>query len=93
MLTLNSGICGSLMTLIKMFDDNMQHQMVSQSTFDAGNDYFTRLKQFGRTYLSSAGFEFKSSNKGVQGLLNHAVNDHNRGEVGNVDKFLAFGSS
>ena len=89
MLTLNSGICGSLMTLIKMFGDNSQHDVISQDTFDAGNEYFARLKQFGRTYLNSAGFQFTSASVPVQGLLNDAVNDHNR-DVGKADKFLRF---
>ena len=92
MLTLNSGICGSLMTLIKMFGDNYQHDVISQQTFDAGNEYFSRLKQFGRTYLNSAGFQFTSASTSVQGLLNHAVNDHNR-DVGALDKFLRFTSA
>ncbi len=92
MLTLNSGICGSLMTLIKMFGDNSQHDVISQSTFDAGNEYFSRLKQFGRTYLGSAGFQFTSASVPVQGLLNHAVNDHNR-DVSKIDKFLRFTSA
>ncbi len=89
MLTLNSGICGSLMTLIRMFGDNSQHDLISQATFDAGNEYFARLKQFGRTYLNSAGFQFTSASGPVQGLLNHAVNDHNR-DVSNPEKFLRF---
>lgn len=89
MLTLNSGICGSLMTLIKMFGDNRQHDLISQNTFDAGNEYFTRLKRFGRAYLNNAGFQFTSGTKPVQGLLNHAVNDHSH-DIGKADKFLRF---
>ena len=93
MLTLNSGICGSLMVLLKMFEDSGDR--ITQQTFDAGNDYFTKLKQYGRGYLAGAGFEFKpvdGSDKAVQGILNHAV-QHHTGGTSKLDKVLAFGAS
>ena len=92
MLTFNTGICGSLMVLMRMFDD--ADTMITQETWDTGAEYFTKLKQYGRGYLASAGFEFKpleAGNKSVQGLLNHAV-QHHTSISGKLDKALAFGA-
>jgi len=92
MLTFNTGICGSLMVLMRMFDDT--EAMISQKTWDAGDAYFTKLKQYGRGYLQAAGFEFKAldaSNRPIQGILNHAV-QHHHGHSGKLDKALAFGA-
>jgi hypothetical protein len=84
MLTLNSGICGSLMVMMNMFNDV---GVVRQETFDAGNDYFTRLKEYGRDYFQSAGFEFTAvansaeesdvrTHQYINGILSHAVKHH-----------------
>ena len=92
MLTFNTGICGSLMVLMRMFDD--ADTIITQKTHDTGSAYFTKLKEYGRGYLSAAGFEFKplvAGNKSIQGLLNHAVH-HHTGETSRMDKALAFGA-
>ncbi|MDB5874984.1 MAG: hypothetical protein JWQ07_4426 [Ramlibacter sp.] len=92
MLTFNTGICGSLMVLMRMFDD--ADTMITQATWDTGAEYFTKLKQYGRGYLSGAGFEFKpleAGNKSIQGLLNHAV-QHHTSISSKMDKALAFGA-
>jgi hypothetical protein len=84
MLTLNSGICGSLMTLVNMFNDV---GVIRQETFDTGNEYFTRLKEYGRDYFSAAGFEFLACPSSgddtdtqtrlyISGVLSHAVRHH-----------------
>ncbi|SCU76984.1 conserved hypothetical protein [Cupriavidus necator] len=92
MLTLNTGICGSLMVMIRMVNDLGQ---TSQDSFDAGADYFRRLKQYGAKYMRDSGFSFlprsrsdiivlgvaaqnrqKAGVSGIQGLLNHALNSH-----------------
>ncbi|HEY4216793.1 MAG TPA: hypothetical protein VGM67_06620 [Gemmatimonadaceae bacterium] len=77
MLTLNSGICGSLMTLLKMFDGR-EEAMISQQTFNDGAEYFSRLKAYGRKYMKSSGFTFQSSNPSVTGYLGHAISHHQR---------------
>ena len=92
MLTFNTGICGSLMVLMRMFDD--ADTQITQSTWDTGNEYFTKLKQYGRGYLNQAGFEFKplvSTNASIQGLLNHALH-HHTSIASRTDKALAFGA-
>ena len=98
MLTLNSGICGSLMVLLQMFDP-LGNQTTTQKAFDAGENYFTRLKTYSRAYLAGAGFEFKvvmtseenaeADREYVQGLLNHSVRNH-QGIATAADKALAF---
>ena len=88
MITLNSGICGDLMQLMKMFDDTATG-IVSQEMFDAAADYFTQLKQYGKNYLGSSGFEFTSASKYVSGLLYHAVNHHDEGSVSKTDAVLS----
>lgn len=92
MLTLNSGICGNLMVMLRMFDDSSR--AIPQRTFNTGAEYFTKLKQYGRDYLKSSGFSFNAlnGNQSVQGILNHAVN-HHTGEHSMVDKLLAFGEN
>lgn len=92
MLTLNTGICGSLMVMMRMFDD--AQAQITQSTWDAGDAYFTRLKQYGRYYMVNSGFQFKplDANDGfVRGLLNHAL-QHHTGGSSKTGKALAFGS-
>lgn len=92
MLTLNTGVCGSLMVMMRMFDD--AQTMVSQSKWDAGDAYFTRLKRYGRTYMVNSGFEFKpldATDGLIRGLLNHAA-QHHSGATSKTGKALAFGS-
>lgn len=79
-LVLNSGICGSLMTLIKLFDDTGEMDATAQEHFNTANQYFSRLKQFGAVYLRTSGFQFKPLNMEdgfLRGLLRHAVDHHN----------------
>lgn len=93
MLTLNTGICGSLMVMLRMFDDSSKQ--ITQHTWNQGAEYFTKLKQFGRDYLGDSGFTFTpmpADNASIKGLLNHAVN-HHTGQKSMVDKVLAFGAS
>lgn len=92
MLTLNTGICGSLMTMIRMVNDLGD---TSQRSYDAGTDYFSALKHYAAKYMRDSGFSFKARErkevilhtsdettkqkaaiKSVQGLLNHALNSH-----------------
>jgi hypothetical protein len=78
MLTLNSGLAGSLMTMIKLFDDNgTQSTRLSggRKEFDIGNDYFTRLKRYSVEYMRKSGFKFApltSGDKSIAGYLTHA---------------------
>jgi hypothetical protein len=82
MLTLNSGICGSLMTMIKLFDDGgpmTVDQGAKRQQFDIGGEYFTRLKRYAVEYLKSGGFQFTplapAGEQGdfLRGLLAHAT--------------------
>lgn len=99
MLTLNSGICGSLMVMLRMVDDtetatsSSDRSVISQKQFDAGNAYFQHLKAYGRTYLESSGFQFRAANgsESIQGYLNHAIHHHTK-PYSIADKALAFGS-
>jgi len=102
MIVLNSGICGSLMVLLKMFDD-VNRPLTTQAMYDTGNLYFTRLKEFSRGYMAASGFNFKVNlstggydfaaqareTRFLQGLLNHSQRDHARHES-TGDKALAF---
>lgn len=78
MLTLNSGLGGSLMTLIKLFDDDGSQSAKLQNgrkEFDIGNDYFTRLKRYSVIYMKKSGFKFLplvSTDKSIAGYLAHA---------------------
>jgi hypothetical protein len=85
MLTLNTGICGSLMTLARMFDDTgamikaAKHGDKKKEQFDVAGRFFTRLKQYGGTYLKASGFKFRARDPNdlyIQGLLDHAVQHH-----------------
>lgn len=75
MLALNSGICGNMMTYLRMANDTSSG-VISQTAFDAGDRYFTRIKSLARDYLRSADFNFRADNGHVQRLVDHAVNDH-----------------
>ena len=78
MLTLNSGVCGSLMTLLKMFEGREQRTVTSPQAYMEGAEYFQRLKEFGMTYLKKSGFKFTSTHPSVNRYLGHAVSHHNR---------------
>lgn len=77
MITLNSGICGSLMTLLKMFDGREQ-TMITQQAYSDGAEYFYRLKEHGRAYIKKSGFQLTSMHPSVKGYLGHAVSHHMR---------------
>jgi hypothetical protein len=74
MITLNSGICGSIYEQIEMLEPNGR---ISQSEFDAGVRYFTRLRRITGTYLRSCGFRFSGKSPYIKGVLAHAVYDNN----------------
>lgn len=85
MLTLNAGICGSLMTLARMFDDTGAmikagaHGQKKMEQFDVAGRYFARLKEYGASYLKNSGFKFRPrdpANSYILGLLHHAVTHH-----------------
>jgi hypothetical protein len=89
MLVLNSGICGSLMTMIQMVEGNGQ-TLISSSNVTEGAEYFTRLKDFGRRYLTKSGFKFSSTNPSVTRYLQHAMTRHQREtNARNIGAFLA----
>lgn len=75
MLALNSGICGNMMTYLKMANDSSTG-LIGQAAFDAGDRYFTRIKCLARDYMRSADFMFRGDTPHVQRLIDHAVNDH-----------------
>ncbi|EUC20012.1 UNVERIFIED_ORG: hypothetical protein BDU10_8300 [Burkholderia sp. CF145] len=94
MLTLNTGICGSLMTMANLFRDENEggREVVDRATYNSGAAYFSRLKAFGAQYLQSSGFKFRASptetRGGIQGLLDHAV--HHHGQDTMAGKAVAF---
>jgi hypothetical protein len=68
MVTLNSGLGGSLMTLVDVFDPNgaQSTKMVgNRKEFDIGNDYFTRLKRYSVTYMKKSGFKITHRKSGT----------------------------
>jgi hypothetical protein len=83
------------MVMLRMFDDAERDDrtIITQREFNAGDAYFQQLKSYGRSYLESSGFEFIAlqGNKSIQGLLNHAVQHHNK-SFSAVDNALAFGA-
>jgi len=96
MLTLNTGICGSLMTMVNLFRDENQdgREVVDRATYNSGVAYFSRLKAYGAQYLQSSGFKFRASptetRGSIQGLLDHAVHHHGQDTMaGKAVAFLA----
>lgn len=79
MLTLNSGLGGSLMTLIDLFDDqgNQSTRLSGgKKDFDRGAAYFDRLKRFSVGYMKKSGFQFLpqvSTDPLMAGYLAHAT--------------------
>lgn len=91
-ITLNSGVCGSLMTMLKMFEGREQKLLANKEYMAAGTEYFTRLKEFGRNYIDKAGFKMTSKDPSVMRYLLHAKTNHTRPKsLG--DKLLRFGSA
>ena len=80
MLTLNSGICGSIWEQIQMITGaNERVRPIAQRDFDAGVRYFSRLKRFSATYLAASGFQFtarEDAPPGFQSLVTFAVRQH-----------------
>jgi hypothetical protein len=84
MLTLNSGLGGSLMTMLQLFEeDGSQSRRATTNIgsgetreFDRGNAYFTRLKRYSVDYMRGSGFKFsalQTSDKVMAGYLVHAT--------------------
>lgn len=84
MLTLNSGLGGSLMTMLQLFEqDGSQSKRATTNVgsgetreFDRGNNYFTRLKRYSVDYMRASGFKFlpmRSDDKPMAGYLAHAT--------------------
>lgn len=90
MLTLNSGICGDLTQMMRLFDDAgaVLEREAAQTSFDAAAGYFTTLKGYGKSYMKKSGFTFTSPEPTVRGLLGHAVGDHADGPVSKWDAAL-----
>ncbi len=72
MLTLNSGMCGSITEQIEMFS---RGKRITQGEFNAGVSYFSRLKRISSRYMRASGFTFTGKN-GLEGIVAHAVRDH-----------------
>ncbi|KXU82844.1 hypothetical protein CR51_42585 [Caballeronia megalochromosomata] len=70
-LALNAGICGDKMHFLAMFKDD--ETIVTQAEFSAGCKYVDNLKVWGSSYLSDAGFAFKSDDAMISGLLTLAT--------------------
>ncbi len=77
MLTLNSGICGDLMQMMRMFESATT--TVSNDAFHAGAEYFNNLKYWSARYLKDSGFIFSSRDPFVAKLLDHACGKHGQG--------------
>jgi len=101
MLTLNSGLGGGPMTLIKLFESGSNPTLKADASAQllTANSYFTRLKRHGADYMRASGFSFmplKSPDKRMQGYLTHAtgmgkaVESHVAGRSlgGRVEAFL-----
>ena len=84
MLTLNSGLGGSLMTMLQLFEaDGSQSARATSNLgagetreFDRGNAYFTRLKRYSVDYMRASGFKFHplhADDKAMAGYLVHAT--------------------
>jgi hypothetical protein len=84
MLTLNSGLGGSLMTMLQLFEaDGSQSTRATRNVtggetreFDRGAVYFTRLKHWSVDYMRKSGFKFlplDAKDKVMAGYLAHAT--------------------
>lgn len=86
MLTLNSGMCGSIWDQVQMVSPS---GLISQASFDAGVRYFSRMKRLSGAYLRTSGFTFKGRVAGSQAdsIVRHALHDH-RDKTGYAGKLL-----
>lgn len=83
-LVLNSGICGSLMTFVRLVDDageimGQKDGAGHNSNFKTAEDFFTRLKIHAQKCLKNSGFVFSANAKdsvSINGYLNMAVDKH-----------------
>lgn len=83
MVTLNSGLAGSIYQAIEMLlTVPGGTKMIDQKSFDAGVAYFDRLKRISHEYLVSCGFIFSTPNKSLEGIVHHAVMDNHRLSTG-----------
>jgi hypothetical protein len=73
MMTLNSGVAGDQMMFMKMFDDT--GRCVTQGSFNAATAFFSRLKEVGKQYLRSTGFQFTSTCDQAAAWMKFAVSD------------------
>ncbi|HEY8976854.1 MAG TPA: hypothetical protein VIN75_21750, partial [Burkholderiaceae bacterium] len=84
MLTLNSGLGGSLMTMLQLFEaDGSQSARATRNVtggetreFDRGDMYFTRLKRWSVEYMRKSGFKFLPADAKdvvMAGYLAHAT--------------------
>ncbi|MEP6791838.1 MAG: hypothetical protein ABI907_10725, partial [Ramlibacter sp.] len=79
MLTLNSGLAGSLMTMVELFEPDGSQSGAeggNRTEFDIAGDYFTRLKRYSIGYLKSCGFQFRPldiNDQLMRGYLMHAT--------------------
>ncbi len=74
MLTLNSGICGSVYEQIQLCGPG--GRVIGQSEFDAGVRYFSRLKRLSVKHMAASGMTFKGDNPFVNELVNFSVRTH-----------------
>ena len=85
MLTLNSGICGTVTEQIEFYAHG---SLIPQTQFDAGVAYFAKLKQLSSLHLRSCGLVFSSDDPTVEQIVRFAVRSHSgQGSTG-VDKVL-----
>lgn len=89
MLTLNSGICGSIYEQIQLCGTG--GRAIGQSEFDAGVRYFSRLKRVSVKHMAASGMNFKGDNKFVNELVNFSVRTHQGHSTG--EKILSALSS
>jgi hypothetical protein len=80
MLVLNSGLGGSLMTLVDLFDPDGSQSTTMHSgrkEFNIADTYFRRLKVYSAEYMRKSGFHFLSAQRPgedvMTGYLEHAT--------------------
>ena len=86
MLTLNSGICGTITEQIEFFASGT---LLPQSEYDAGIRYFSKLKKVSSLYLKSCGLVFRSDSTSIDDILAFAVRAHAGHGSTMTDKVLA----
>lgn len=79
MLVLNSGLAGSLMTFLDLFEPDGRQSARGNGgpdEFQIGGAYFNKLKLYSAEYMKSSGFKFnarKNDDQFIHGLLMHAT--------------------